>query len=304
VGPAYPYYIGTSGDDFDPGYRADVLYSYLGAHTAMTIGDFARLQSNTTDDLAAQIVPRLLAAMRGDPALDAAERAAVRQLGRWNYQMTAGSSGGAIWFTFWTDYVSGVFGPWWSALRVPIARDPAALTPNWQQVSIDEDVQAWTLTDPANPAFTAPGQRRQTAAQAMRAAFARAVDQLSAKLGDRPADWTWGRLHETEIPSVVGAAALGYGPRPAGGDIWTVDDADQYPVSSKGPSWRMIVKWTGDGAAEAKDIYPGGQSENPASPWYADMISDWWNDRYLTMPPAAGYRAGSIRWSLLPGGAP
>ncbi len=65
----------------------------------------------------------------------------------------------------------------------------------------------------------------------------------------------------------------------------------------------MIVRLGSATAAvpvSAEGVYPGGQSENPASPWYADQIADWWNGRYLPMPPATGYATGPIRWDLRP----
>ena len=77
--------------------------------------------------------------------------------------------------------------------------------------------------------------------------------------------------------------------------------ADGGLVSHAGPSWRMIVDWTGRDSATGEGVYPGGQSENPASPWYSDQMADWWNGRYLTMPPAGGYSAGPVLWTLSPG---
>jgi penicillin G amidase len=62
----------------------------------------------------------------------------------------------------------------------------------------------------------------------------------------------------------------------------------------------MIVRWTGPGTASGEGIYPGGQSENPASPWYQDQVADWWTGRYLVMPPAAGFPSGVIQWTLRP----
>lgn len=303
VGSSYPYYIGTSADFFDPGYRADEIYAYLRGHSAMTAENFAALQSSVTDVLASKIIPRLLAALHRGPALDVTEQAALRQLARWNFKMTAGSAAAAIWFTFWSDYVSRTFQPWWTAARLPLAKDPRGLAATWRQVSLDEDLQTWTLADPTNPAFTSPGHSARTAAQVMRIAFGAAVAQLSTKFGGPSGGWTWGRLHDTQISSLTGGTALGYGPRPASGDPWTVDAADGYPDSIQGPSWRMIVKWTGDGQAAAEGIYPGGQSENPASPWYSNFIAGWWRGRYVAMPSADGYSTGSTHWSLLPGGA-
>jgi penicillin amidase len=63
----------------------------------------------------------------------------------------------------------------------------------------------------------------------------------------------------------------------------------------------MIVDWTGRGHASAEGVYPGGQGENPASPWYSDQMADWWDGRYLP-EPAAGQAAGPVRWDLAPGG--
>jgi penicillin amidase len=152
----------------------------------------------------------------------------------------------------------------------------------------------------------------------MRTAFGTAVDHLAATLGGAPAGWTWGRLHTRHFPSLTAAAGLGYGPRAASGDAWTVDAAEGGLHSAIGPSWRMIVGFGvrggpggpggpggmsgpgGPGGMSAEGVYPGGQSENPASPWYADLIADWWNGRYLPMPAVGRVGGGAVRWSLRP----
>ena len=217
--------------------------------------------------------------------------------------MTAGSAAAAVWWTFWTDYLGAVFQPWWNRAEVPVHKDwPGLHVSPEGQFSLDEVLEQWTLADPHNRAFTAPGGHRRTAPQVMRTAFGTAVAQLASKLGGAPASWAWGRLHTREFPSLTQADALGYGPRASGGDSWTVNAAYGYPVSRSGPSWRMIVQWTGRGRYSAEAIYPGGQSENPASPWYEDQVADWWNLRYLPMPSAAGTTPGVIRWKLVPDG--
>jgi penicillin G amidase len=298
VGPSYPYYIGTSADFFDPGFRVDEIYSYLRGHSGMNMASYAALQTSADDWLAGRIVPHVLSVLRMDKTLDGAEQAAMQELARWNDHMDAGSPAAAIWATFWSDYESAVFQPWWKKARVPVADSRTEL-----QASLNEDLEAWTLADPANPAFSLPSGTVRTSADVVKSAFAAAVAQLSAKFGGSARTWTWGRLHSISFPSITAAAGLGYGPRPAGGDQNAVNAADGYPVSSEGPSWRMIVTWTAAGQAIAEGIYPGGQSENPVSPWYANFIPEWWDGRYVPMPPAGGYTVGPIRWSLLPGGA-
>ena len=301
VGPSYPYYIGTTADFFDPGYRAGQIYAALSGRHRMTPASFAAVQTSLTDPLARRILPALRAALRAAPGagLTARQRQAAALLDGWHGAMTTGSAAASVWWTFWGDYLSAVFHPWWHTAAVPVRQDRGGLAISPDQASLNEVLETWTLDDPGNAAFTAPGGPRRTAPQVMRTAFATAVAHLSARLGDSPSRWAWGRLHSRQFPSLTQADALGYGPRAAGGDPWTVDAADGGLVATQGPSWRMIVAWTGSGRGTAQGIYPGGQSENPASPWYEDQVADWWNGRYLPMPPA-GSSPGPIRWTLRP----
>jgi penicillin G amidase len=307
VGPSYPYYIGTTYDFFDPGYRANQIYAQLSARlhgkSKLTPAAFAAIQLSVTDSLAQQVVPRLLAAL-SHRHLPAAQQAAAGLLHGWNAGMTESSAAASVWWTFWGDYLSAVFQPWWNAGKVPVYKDHAGLpvAAQQQQSSLDQVLENWTLNDPRNSAFTPPGGPHRSAPQVMRAAFATAVAHLAARLHGAPSSWAWGRLHTRQFPSITQAAGLGYGPRASGGDPWTIDAADGGLVSHSGPSWRMIVAWTGHGSATGEGIYPGGQSENPASPWYEDQMADWWNGRYLPMPPAGGFSAASVMWALSPGG--
>jgi penicillin G amidase len=299
VGASYPYYIGTSADFFDPGYRASQIYASLKGRTGMRPADFAAVQLGLTDPLARQIVPRLLAALRG-AQLTPQQAAAAALLHGWDGTMAQGSAAAAVWWTFWGDYLSAVFQPWWNAAKVPVRKDRPGLAISAQQFSLDEVLASWTTGQEANSAFSPPGGPRRTAPEVMRAAFATAVAHLTARLHGAPSSWAWGRLHTRQFPSVTQAAALGYGPRASGADSWTLNAADGGLASHQGPSWRMIVAWTGRGRATGEGVYPGGQSENPASGWYEDQMADWWNGRYLTMPPAGGFQAGPVEWSLRP----
>ena len=65
-------------------------------------------------------------------------------------------------------------------------------------------------------------------------------------------------------------------PRAAGGDPFTPDAADGGMTATSGPTWRMIVTLSPAGVS-AQGVYPGGQSENPASPWYDDQVPLWWD---------------------------
>ena len=310
----YPYYVGTALDFYDPGYRAAHAYAALKAAEPLTPSKIADLQLDLTDPLAARVMPAVLKALNG-AGLSAQDQNAASLMRSWDYRMDADSAAASLWWTFWGSYLNAVFAPWWHAAKVPASKDPLDLGIAPGIAPLTEDLEAWTLGDQSNPVFAGPnGHGPGTAGQAIVAAFEKAVTHLSAKLGGDPATWTWGRIHTRSFPSITGADGLGYGPRPAGGDPFTEDAADGGLNASTGPSWRMIVGLGNFVDASpgllpdtttafsptgiyAIGVYPGGQSENPASPWYQNLIEAWWNGEYLAIP-VPGQPAGPVTWRL------
>jgi penicillin amidase len=305
VSASYPYYVGTALDFYDPGYRAAHAYAALRAAEPLTPASVARLQNDLTDPLAARILPAVVRTLSA-AGLSGTDAAALGLLRSWNDQMGAGSPAASLWWTFWGSYLDTVFAPWWRAGKVPASEDSSALGVGAGSAPLDEDLEAWTLGAPptgpppagqpsavlAGPDGTGPG----TVPAAVTTAFRRAVAHLSATLGGAPGSWTWGRLHTRSFPALTGASGLGYGPRAAGGDPFTEDAADGGLDATVGPSWRMIAALSPAGVS-ARGIYPGGQSENPASPWYANLVERWWDGQYLPLP-VPGTPAGPVTWTL------
>jgi len=304
VGNNYPYYIGTTLNDFDNGYRADEIYSALSGQSQFTMQNMEQIQNSTRDYLASLIVPQLTTTLR-QAALNNSEQQALSLLEGWNDNMDANSAAASIWWTFWNRYLSDTFQPWWNAYHVPSSQDQS-LVVSPDLTSLDEDLESWTLHDQHNPTFTPPRAATRDAAQVMLQAFKESVSMLGKTLGGNPGQWAWGKLHTRTIVSLLGVAGLSYGPRGSGGDSWTLNAAASDPLSasnpeqssaSAGPSWRMIVDW---GTGQAVAVYPGGQDENPASPWYENEIAAWWNGQYYPMldGAAAQQQPGSVKWTL------
>jgi penicillin G amidase len=291
----YPYYVGTAFDFYDPGYRAAYAYSSLKAAEPLTTASIAALQNNLTDPLAVRLLPAVTSAL-SDGGLSGKYQQAATLLRSWNGEMDAGSAAASLWWTFWGSYLNTVFAPWWQAAKVPVSKDAdLAITPG--DAPLDEDLEAWTLGDQSNAAFAGPTRHGPgTADAAMVAAFKEAVAHLSTKLGGAPSTWTWGKIHSRSFRSITGAEGLSYGPRAAGGDPFTEDAADGGLDSSIGPSWRMIASLSSSGVS-AEGVYPGGQSENPASPWYTNLVNLWWDGKYLPIP-VPGSTAGPTTWRL------
>jgi len=268
VAANYPYYIGTTSNFFDPGYRANEIHRVLSQGGKLSAADMIALQTDTRDYLASEIVPILLKALPTSPARDV--------LAAWDYRMETNSPAATIWWTFWQEYLAVTFDPVWKANDIKVARAEV-------NDALGQFLEASTLRDQGSPL--------------MHTAFENAVYTLTRRLGSDPSSWTWGKVHERTLVNLV-IKDLSYGPVPDRGDANTPLAAPDFP-SSHGPSWRMVVDW---GAGTFQAIYPGGQSENPASPWYSNRAATWFDGRYAPMLTAdqAAAATGKKTWSLQP----
>lgn len=292
---AYPYYTGTT-MDFAPGYRANRIYDLLRAKDGWTSEQFAAMQNDIHDPLAAEIVPALLQALEGAD-LSPSARTAVDALRSWNGNMAADSVAASVWWRFWEEYAHTVFDPWLEKHNVPFDEYRKLGAVEWWP-SLHQNLQVWTLEQPDHPAFDHPlSGAPRTAADAMREAFRNAVQKLAAEQGDDVGNWQWQGLHKRSIPSLMGIPELGHGPLGAGGGNYTVNVAPGME-SSHGPSWRMVVDLA---TGQASGSYPGGQSENPLSPWYQDRIQTWWDGEHRPMLDFADVASKPAHtWELRP----
>src|SRR5258708_30167581 len=88
--------------------------------------DLVALERRPGSDLAGRLLPRLLAALR-QASLTPVQRQATSVLRGWNHVMETTSAAAAIWWTFWSDYLSATFGPRCPAAPVTLPARPAAL---------------------------------------------------------------------------------------------------------------------------------------------------------------------------------
>ncbi|MBL0385292.1 penicillin acylase family protein [Tumebacillus sp. ITR2] len=268
AGADYPYYLGTA-TNFDPGYRSNRVYELLAAKDKVSPEDFKEMHYDAGDYLASQIVPKMLTTLTATNEL---EQKALAVLADWNYQMRASDVAPTLWWTFWTTYLRETFDPWMNPAGLPVAEYNASPIDYLNSV-LNQNLEHWTLNEPTHEFFTDPttGVVR-TSPELMQASFAKAVSALQEKLGDDVAKWTWGTVHHRIIASMLGEPSLSYGPVPADGDTFTINVAPGM-LATFGASYRMVAvldnDYTGSG------IYPGGQSEDPTTPWYTDRIARW-----------------------------
>lgn len=110
----------------------------------------------------------------------------------------------------------------------------------------------------------------------------------------------WYKVKNTTINHLTKIPAFGYTGLKIGGWGNTINAVKQ----THGPSWRMIVEM-GKDSIRAYGVYPGGQSGNPGSSRYADMLDHWVDGKYyrlLFLPNSARQQSKQIRhtWTFKP----
>jgi penicillin G amidase len=215
----------------------------------------------------------------------------VDALRSWDYRMETNSVAATVWWHYWGWYMTETFRPWWKSRAVPFDMGEV-----WD--GLTQDLETWTLNDPNNRAFSAPGVGSRTAKDAELKSFHQLIKDLAKMYGPDPRTWTYGRAHKRVLENLAHVSGLNYGPRPDRGDGYTPLAAGGFP-SKDGPSWRMVVDW---GSHTFQGVYPGGQSENPASAWYTNRVETWWDGRLDPMLGAddAASAPGVRTWSLHP----
>jgi len=115
------------------------------------------------------------------------------------------------------------------------------------------------------------------------AALTQAVRTLQERFGSKPAGWAWGHIRPLILRHPLGVRPpldrlLNLGPFPAGGDSTTVSPMGTRLIDVTGnprglANLRMVLdvgNWE-----ESVFVLAGGQSGNPLSPHYNDMLTLW-----------------------------
>lgn len=321
VGADYPYEYSTSYNYADAGYRAEELTAQLSTGGLQTAQSTQALQFDIHDALAHDMVPEILNAMAGQQ-LDSQEQQVVQKLSSWDDQMTVSSPEAYFFQKFIVALVYATFEPWWQYYKIP--GDPLNELPvsasggSFSSQIMYGDLWNWIKNDPNDKYFSTPDGTRRDANDVVRTAFRQTVSSLTKKLGTSFTLWDFGQHNERLFPSLLSVDDFNVGPIISGSDGRTINsgvpvisgnatggsdllksnqtqvDIHQWTVITTGASWRFVDD-LGTGTAEA--ILPGGDSEDPLSPWYSNGIPVWLNgDLQPLLEGAAADRAATIRW--------
>ena len=219
--------------------------------------------------------------------------------------MDAGSAAASLWWTFWGDYLTTVFEPVVEGgARSRSSKDRGGLAVGAGHGAARRGPGGVDARRPVQR-----GVRRAVGARARHARTAAIVGRVQeggvapvAEARRRAGDVDLGAGAHPVVPlDHRRATASATARAPAGGDPFTEDAADGGLNATTGPSWRMIVaalvRRRRSSAAAA--CYPGGQSENPASPVVRQPGRRCGGTaQYLPLPVPGAHRRRRSTWSL------
>ena len=294
----------------DPGFRAERIQDVLKASSRHTLDSMTSLQADVHSELAATMLPGLLALLEPQRAsLSAGAQAALDLLAAWDLSTPTGldASGSpqpgatnalaaSVFHAFQKRFVNAVLGPALGAFSFtdPRTGQTRPLAPGDLPVEqlLKIPVALVQAPPPAVPlATTAAGANLcgsatpPCAAQAA-AALEQTAAFLSSRLGADPSTWAWGRLHQVFFAPLAAPLAdlfgstFAFGPFPNDGGLFTVDVAnfDLFATDASGNEQVPYLQRSGPSVRFSAELDPAGVK------WRA-VIAGGESDR----PPFAGF---------------
>ena len=270
----YPYY------GYFEEYRGRYLNQKLSSLNKITIEDMKALQNDNFSQRGKDFLPLMEKYLRR-AELNKNELEIWAKLENWDFHYQAESQAPVIFESWFEQLEKELYDEWFpknpeqAPLRYPyewttlnlLKRD--TLNPVWDKQSTD------TLVENHRKIVTL--------------AFKAACDSLQTKFGmEIP---TWVKFRATSVEHLAQIPAFGFFNIQNGGD----GSALNAMTPRNGPSWRMIVQLDAK-EPQALGVYPGGQSGNPGSKFYANMLATWEKGEYFQLqrwpnPEAAASKA-------------
>ncbi|MBT3611015.1 MAG: penicillin acylase family protein [Gammaproteobacteria bacterium] len=255
----YPIETYKVGFEWSAPWRYRRLWEVLEADDEHSMEDSLALQRDYESVFARAVLAQV-------PVLLSRKVEPSQLLADWDHKLTTDSPAAALWNVWYYRHL----GP---ALSETLSKDPGTVSPR-----IDTQTVLKMLT-------TEQGQT--IASDTLKTAWKETKDLL----GDEPGDWQWGDLHKIKFShpllSLAGGdlkAQMTIPEYPRGGSENTTNNTGYNPdnfLVRSGASFRMVLdvgNWD-----DAKMTNAPGQSGNPGSPYYDNLLKNWATDSHLPM---------------------
>lgn len=297
VDERYPYSLSHEWDD---GRRAQRIAELLTSRRDHDAASFAAMQRDAVSLEARALLPKLLARLEPAAPRETMGTGAAERLSRWDGAMTADAPEPLI-FAAWIYEIDRAL------MANAVGKTHFNLVRGWRF-----DIIGLVLDGaPAQQRFCGGDGNRAACDALIREAFGRALQRLAADHGERLALWRWGQKHEASFenhpfglhplfaPLVNRAIASDGGADTINRGLTHFNSPEPF-ANIHGPVYRAIY----DLAADGKSMFmiSTGQSGNPLSRHYDDLMPLWARGDYIPMITARGAieAKGPERLSLLP----
>jgi penicillin G amidase len=252
----YPYWYNGDFTEF----RAWRINQVLATLTHASINDMFSLQNDTYSILAANTLPIMLHYLPAN--LNEQQKKYASVLSTWDHRLSAES------------VAPTAYQIWWGYLYADIWKDEFAKVPNalWPK---QERTMQLLQTDTSLAYYddiTTP--QHEHLGDIVWRSYRETMDSIS-KLEKTSTEWY--KVKNTTVLHLAKIPAFSFYDVKIGGWDNTVNAAKH----DHGPSWRMVVQMGKE--IEAYGVYPGGQSGNPGSQYYADFLPNWAAGKYYRL---------------------
>jgi len=254
----YPYYYNGYFDD----YRGRYLVRSLTRLQDVTVDSMKKLQNDTHSLLAEETID-IFQKTLSKTSLTSVQKQWLDRLSAWDKNFDA-------------QKVEPIFCEWWYNNFYASVWDELNSLVNDYDVLLPEDWVTLALVekDPSNKYFDIKSTPdRESAPQLIVRALDKAIFSMDSLTKLNPTI-DWANFKKSNIPHLARIPAFSTNFLNNGG----VAEALNSVKKANGPSWRMIVEM-GD-KPKGYGVYPGGQSGNPGSIHYDDMVSTWEQGKY------------------------
>jgi penicillin G amidase len=250
----YPYYINATSYE---AYRNRRINKLLSEMSDITPRDMMELQFDNYNLKAEESLPAFMSYL--DTAqFTQAQKSAYTILKAWDYENNVDAEGASYYEAWW----DALFPLVWDEIKnSKVALDyPTAYT-TIKLIKEKPDLAFFDIMETSE---------KETAREVIQQAFIKGVDAIEKWKAEQKKEPRWADYKDTFVGHLLrGLPAFSYHVQ-HGGNHEIVNASSR----THGPSWRMVVSLEKEGV-RAWGVYPGGQSGNPGSPYYNNMLNTW-----------------------------
>ncbi|MDH4296103.1 MAG: penicillin acylase family protein [Cyclobacteriaceae bacterium] len=262
VDDTYPYYITATSFE---AYRNRRINKILGGLNNIQPADMMKLQNDNYNLKAEESLPFFLNQL-DTTAFSQPEKEAFQLLSSWDYFNTKDAEAASYYEAWWDNLMALI----WDELD---GKDINLIRPTtFNTIKLLQDKPNLSFFDIQST------PEKEDARSVIQKGFSIAVSSIAGwKEEHANVKAGWADYKDGYIGHLMRLEPLGIHVKTGGNhDIINANSR------TKGPSWRMIVSLEKTGV-KMWGVYPGGQSGNPGSKHYTDMVDHWANGEYYPL---------------------